>query len=377
MKKKTNACLFLIGISLFGCDSAKSPVSLISNVDTDFPITEELEFKPFNKYEILETGHCMIDDSILWYFSGSDKHSIGSCYHLNTGEKLSTIAMKGNAANEFVNLGNPSSSRITDDSIQLHSSYFDKKSDVIKTFAIKDIIENKPMNERQFSVAMVPDSINATQFMKLPNGSILATIDGSYGKKPLPEKFDINNKSFVIINNNEVKGYETINYDSFDVKITDPESNSNPNFVIKNAYSTGNIVTRGNDMAAFSACYQFILYTFDLKRGSIINEKRYTEMKSDGGAMTTNEMEMLIGIMKSNDKYIYCAVVGYFSKKDKELGLRKRALFVFDWNLNPIKKFNLPSKKNTRHIISEDCSSIYIGEYTDEGFVLTKADLNI
>lgn len=64
-------------------------------IDADFPITEKLEFKPFNKYDILDEGNCMIDDSILWYFSRYDNHNIGFCYDLRTGEKLSTIAMKG------------------------------------------------------------------------------------------------------------------------------------------------------------------------------------------------------------------------------------------------------------------------------------------
>ena len=49
--------LLLISLSFFSCNSAvKNQAAPISNIDTDFPITEELEFTPFNKFDILEIG---------------------------------------------------------------------------------------------------------------------------------------------------------------------------------------------------------------------------------------------------------------------------------------------------------------------------------
>lgn len=371
MNKKTTFILFLIGISFFSCNNNKNSIITISNIDADFPSSEKLEFKSFNKYDSLDKGGCMIDDSILWYFSRYDKDNIGFCYNLNTGEKLSTIAMKGKAAHEFIDcIFNYS--KMTNDSIQLYTGLR-----TIKTFSKKDIVENKPMNEREFSVTTINDSISTQKFIKLPNGNAVATIGGEIDKNSLPEKYDINNKSIAIINNNKVKGYQTIDYDSFDVKVPDSKDFGSK-AVIKNAYLQGSIENRGNDLAVFSVRYQFILYTLDLNRGNVIKEKRYTNMQmGQSFSQTTNDMEMRIIAMKSDDKYIYCVVEAYFSKEDKELGILKKALFVFDWDLNPIKRFDLPNEKNTQHIISADCKSIYISEFTEEGLILKKADLDI
>lgn len=371
MNKKTTFILFLIGISFFSCNNNKNSIITISNIDADFPSSEKLEFKTFNKYDILEEGGCMIDDSTLWYFSRHDKDNIGFCYNLNTGEKLSTIAMKGKATNEFIDC-DYRLSKIAGDSIHLYTGLR-----TIKTFAKKDIIENKPMNKRGFSVTTINDSISTHRFIKLPNGYAVVPIGGAIDKNSLPEKYDINNKSIAIINNNEVKGYQTINYDSFDVKVPDSKDFGSK-AVIKNAYLQSSIENRGNDLAVFSVRYQFILYTLDLNRGNVIKEKRYTNMQmGQSFSITTNDMKMRIIAMKSNDKYIYCVVEAYFSKEDKESKQLKKALFVFDWDLNPVKRFELPYEENTQHIISSDCKSIYIGEYTEEGLILTKADLNI
>lgn len=374
MKNNTKLLLFLIGVSFFSCNGAGSPSNFISNFDKDFPVSEKLDFKPFNKYDILKSGYYMIDDSILWYFPHYDENIIGCCYDLNSGEELSTIAMRGNAAHELVDL-NFYASKMIGDSIQLYS-----RSDIIKTFAKKDIIDGKPMNERAFSVITPPDSINIGRMVKLPNGSVIGTIRGTQGQNPPPEIFNINNKSIFIFNNNEVTGYETINHDSFDLKMSSKELEDNTsNYMIKQTYAESVIELKGNDMAVFSPVYQFILYTFDINSGTVVKEKRYTDMKSSGVShMTANEMEMRMGYMKSNDKYIFCPAYGYFSKEDKELKLKKRALFVFDWDLNPIKRFELPNADGIFFIISNDCSSIYTGMLSDEeGLILTKADIEI
>lgn len=378
MNKKVNFLLFLIGITFFSCESAKNPMDFISNIDTDFPITEKLEFKPFNKYDILTDEYCMIDDSVLWNFFGSGERSVvGYCYDLNTGKQLSTIAMKGNAANEFTSVYF-FHNKMMGDSIQLDTHISGRFG--LKTFAKKDIIENKPMNERGFSVVTAPETIKAGRMIKLPNGSLLVTIRGTQGESPQPKESDINYKSIAILTGNEVKAYDPIDYDSFDLKMTSRELEQNePKYMIKNDYASADIEIKGNDVAAFSVLYQFILYTLDLNSGNVIKEKRYTNMVSSGVShYTTNDMEMRMGLMESNDKYIFCPVSGYFSKEDKELKLKKRALFVFDWDLNPIKRFELPSEKESFYIISTDCSSIYLGVSSEEeGLILSKADLKI
>ena len=81
--------------------------------------------------------------------------------------------------------------------------------------------------------------------------------------------------------------------------------------------------------------------------------------------------------MKTNDKYILCLVRGYFSEADKESMQNKRAIFVFDWDLNPIKKFDLPYREKGYYTVSNDGSAVYFRESSEDGLSLYKADLNI
>lgn len=91
---------------------------------------------------------------------------------------------------------------------------------------------------------------------------------------------------------------------------------------------------------------------------------------------TTNDRRLSIGIMKTNDKYILCTAYGYFSEEDKDAKLSKGAVFVFDWELNPIKKFALPDNLHAFYSISNNCKSIHYCESKEDGLTLYKADLN-
>ncbi len=55
----------------------------------------------------------------------------------------------------------------------------------------------------------------------------------------------------------------------------------------------------------------------------------------------------------------------------------KEAIFVFDWQLNPIKKFDLPDRKNGYYGLSNNGRSVYFCEFNEDGLTLYKADLNI
>lgn len=370
--KKDHFLLLLIAFSLVGCNNAgKKSTSALSNIDVDFPTSEQLELKPFNRYDILGNGLCVIDSSLLWYVEDG-KDDFGACYDLNTGKKLSVIASKGRAANELIELVGFS---VMKDSVLLYAN-----RNTIKTFAKKDIVDNMPMGNRKPSVTRAPDEIYVDQMTKLPNGSVLATIRPAFEFEK--EKMnEVNKSSVVVINNYDVIPYETIQYESFDVgKGTDKQINAND--LIKWSYAQGIIAIKGNDMAVFSVNNQFILYTFDINTGKVVNEKRYTRILRDRNDMSltsTNDRGQSIRFMKVNDKNILCLVYGYLSDVDKNLERSKEAIFVFDWDLKPVKKFDLPNPEGKvgYYCISDDCSSVYFCENGEEGLTLHKADLNI
>lgn len=377
MKTKTQFLLLLISISFFSCNSAiKNQATSISDIDTDFPITEELEFTPFNKFDILEIGGCMIDDSILWFVRREENDDdFGSCYNLNIGEKLSIIASKGRAANELIELED---FQIIGDSVQFYAY-----PNIIKTFAKKEIIANVPMGERKFSVTIVPDSIWVRRMVKLPNGSVLATIMPALSEFEQAKMNEFNQKSVAIFNNKEANSYETINYESFDLgKAKGMELSAND--LIKCAYADGCIAIKDNDMAVFSVSHQFILYTFDINSGNVVKEKRYTKIQREEvrdetstSLSTTNDRELEINNIKTNDNYILCDVRESFFDEDKESKQYKEAIFVFDWDLNPVRKFDLPNRKNGCYRLSNDGSSVYFCEFSEDGLILHKANLNI
>ena len=380
MKKRTHFLLLLICISFLSCNKApKNQATPISDIDTDFPVTEKLEFKPFNKYDILEIGFCMIDDSTLW-FVNEGKYDFGSCYNLNTGEKLSIVASKGRAAYELTYLD---AFNMVGDSVQFHTN-----RNMIKTFAKQDIINNVPISDRKFSVITAPDSIKVYRMVKLPNGSVLTTLQPALYGFEKENTNEFNQKTVAIFNNKEANSYEIINYESFDIKKAEG-SELPANELIKCAYTDGDIVVKDNDMAIFSVSHQFIIYTFDINTGNIVNEKRYTKMQReksrDTSSMSTtmttvttmNDKQIDIHSIKTNNKYILCSVEGYFSKDDKDSKLCKEAIFVFDCQLNPIRKFDLPNRENGYYTISNDCKSVYFCEFNEEGLTLHKADLNI
>lgn len=372
MKNKALFLLLLVAISFFCCKSAiEIPAIPISNIDIDFPITETLEFKPFNKYDIFTEGFRVIDDSILWSFE-EGKYDFGSCYNLDTGEKLATIVSRGRAANELTRL---EYFDIIGDSVLLYAG-----QNTIKTFAKKDIIDNIPMGERKFSVITAPDSILVYRMAKLPNGSVLATIEPALDEFNKGKINEFNQKSVALFTNKEANSYETINYESFDIEEAESAELST-NDLIKCAYSNGAIGVKNSDMAVFSVWGQFILYTFDIKNGNVVNEKRYTKMQRTTGGKgtfkTTNDRHLSIEYMQTNDKYIMCAVYGYLSEEDRKNKLTKAAIFVFDWELNPIKRFDFSVPQNIYYTISKDCSSVYSCELNEEGLLLYKADLNI
>lgn len=374
MKTKILLLLFSTFILIFYCcqNSTKKSHTLIKIISSDFPVAEELKFASFNKYEIFEeSGGCVIDDSILWHFENG-QNDFGYCYDLNTGERLSVIALKGDSSNQLKGLNGFDA---TGDSLHLYES-----QNTIKSFAKKDIINNTPSEDRQCSITTISNNILVSRIAKLPNGSTIATLRPAIFE--FEKKFNnkINEGSIVLLQGNQAKVYETINYDSFNVEKA--KSNEFPaNDLIKWAYAQGSIAVKDNNTVAFSVNDQFILYTLDLNTGEVTNEKRYSTIRRDGGEMTfstTNDNYLNVLYMKANEKYILCEVNGYFSEENKNSGEIEKAIFVFDWNLNPIKMFKLPIQTEGYYRISNGCDAVYFcKQHSRNGITLYKANLNI
>lgn len=375
MMKKLSVLMFLATLFFFNCSSpnVESPISEIS---VEFPTSEKLELKFFNKYNALsQIEDCFVDDSVLWVVSNHEDH-FGYCFDLTTGAQLSVIGMKGKASYEFNGVNKI---LLSGDSIQFHTD-----RDVIKTFAKKDIIEDQQMDQRKFSSTPPLDTIFVCEKIKLPNGSVLATMCGAkFGRIPSDEAsfrrssaLELNKQMVAVLDSKEVNSYKTIHYEKFN--ITEGDSGiEDLDFKIKHTFALSHIGLKSNDMAVFSLERQFLLYTFDLNSRKVVKEKSYANLLADQFSIV-NDRRLRNLNMKCNDNYIVCYVNGYLSKEDKESKTLKNAIFVFDWDLNPIKKFDLPCSGGSRdpYFISEDCQAVYFYKMEEDGLTLSKADLN-
>lgn len=381
--------MIIINISCSGAPKKNDSKISISDINTDFSNSETLKLSHFRDYMNIYGGITCFDDSVIWANSGST-YNIGYCYDLNTGKKLSTIADIGKAAYEFTRHPN-----LYYDNDYIHAYYESGSKHYIKSFSKKDIIENKPMNERNFSVVTVPDSICVFRATKLPNGSILVNIEPTKYSPLFYRKYKFNTNSVAVINSEEANSYETIDYKSFNSEKDESTEKFNLDEVVENAklcdkikmsYAQGEFCAKGSEIVAFTMYNQFILYTFDINTGKVLNEKRYTEALDDeipSSFMTINSMKQKITKIKANDKHIVCLVKGFFSEKDKVAKIYKEAIFVFDWDLNPIKRFNLPDSPSLPHdesiknIISADGKTLYQCHYHSEGITVSKASLEV
>lgn len=379
MKKNRLILLLFIMISFFSCSNAdKNQIILNSDISTDFPISSKLDFKRFNKYNLQAASikDCIIEDSTLWITTMLDPNNFGYCFNLNTGKELSVIANRGKAANEFLVMYK---AVISGDSIQLYSGINE-----IKTFAKKDIIENKPMYERNYSYIAPPDTLFTSNQIKLADGSVLATVatdkisysDFTVGGGHNPDA-EFNEESVAVFNNDKVNLYETIKYDSFNSE--GDASEKEKNMALKYSYSASHIGLNDNDMAIFALRSKLILYTFNLNNKKVVKEKRYGKI-TVGKSWIKDDMDLITHSIKCSDKYIVCIVSGYLNEKDKESKILKDAILVFDWALNPIKRFDLEEKegiKRNNYFISEDCNAVYFYEEQEDGITLFKSDLGL
>lgn len=367
--------VLLFALTLLSCgENKRVNEGPISDINKDFTDTKNIKQKKYKDLDILAYGISYIEDSKLWLFAGGGRsNELGICYDLETGTKVSPIAMLGKASYELMDI---EGLQFAGDSLQ-----FTVPRGAIKTFSRKEIMSNIAMNERTFSVVNSPDTIASIRMIKLPNNSIVANIQAPDIAHPRYKKFDINKGDIVIYNKKEANSYNTIDYECFNLPMDKSQASSAELAKIdkiKRAYSDGEICIKGNDKAVFSVQGQFMLYIFDMNNKCVVNKKVYTDMFYDEDKHTDFSPKISIESLKSNDDYIFCYTRGFFTAKDKENNEKKEVVFVFDWDLNPVKRFNLASQENEgNYVISVDSNSIYFIEPSKLGLTLYKSEFDL
>lgn len=372
--KNTFLLLLTIVVSSSMTLNAQKKKFPISEIEKDFPTETKLTFQKLGTYDL--TGICYhIDNHIAWIQTDDrdeEEKYIGYCYNINTGKQISPIASK--TENKELK-----SIDFKGDSIMIYWY-----PNTIKVIAKNDIINNILPEKRKVANIPAPTGFLISRMLKLPNGSILATIRPALTEKEKMRVNGINKNSVILFNKQEAKFFQTIDYNSFDI----PQGSAHQtpsNELIKWSYAQGIQQYKNNDKAVFSVHEQFIIYTLDLNTGKVENEKRYTKMQRTNeeeiSFFTTNDKNLSVLNIASNNRYIICHARGYFSEEDKKQHTQKEALFVFDWNLKPVKRFALTEDGSNCNFCyyrtDEDCQTIYFFKHSEEGVTTYKAMLNL
>ena len=396
MTKRCRFLWLLFGIFIFDSHLAvcSSPPTRL-NMNTDFTVVEKVELKPFKTYDGLKAWHTwIIDGSLLYVIDHDPWNDLGTCYDFDTGKKLSVLAKHGKAPYELSDKISYKTIHVTKDFIvfvpaktiakTVSNKYIPVRENAIKVFAKKDMINNVPVKDRKVIIPAFPDSVWVEQATILPNGAIVAIMP-----PPAPDlqklekdaRTGMEKKTLMVLGQKGVTYHETLPGDGFPEYNPSLGSKFTPYVTMKRSNARGLFRTRGNDMAVFAVDGQFMLYTFDFNSGKVKNVKRYTDiLPLNGGNEVGNDMGLRVVCLEVTDNHIFCLVSGYFSEADKQSKTDRSAVFVFDWNLKPIKKFELPKLTKGYYTIPMDGSAVYfkqVDKENDKNTLLYKADLKI
>lgn len=380
MKTKI-AYLFLLGLLTVACSKQpnQSQTIPLSDINADFPVAEKIEYHPIQKFDIYTSGGIDIKDSILW-LTYIEAPIVGHAYNLYTGEQIAPIAASGRALNE-IEYG-WEKYEITNDSI----FFMFNSVGMVKGFALKDILNNQPMGERKAVIQTVPDSIRISKLDKLPDGSVLISIQSFSHIKTRTQ--GMKEQSFAYYDGKNLTGFQPYPFDRLNLS-TNCDDEQLLQDVLKLAFTQGNISFKNNNEFAGTVSDQFIVYTFNKEEGKIMHLKQYTTIvyQTDSGAnsynyITDNERHISLSSVQTDNQYIVCMGSGYFTQEEAEAKKAKIALFVFDWNLNPIKRIDIKKQKQNENNIMMykvdlDQRRIYCIESGKEGLSIYEADLNL
>ncbi len=396
MKKRYRFLWLLFGIFIFDSHLAvcSSPPTRL-DMKRDFTVVEKVELKPFKTYDGLKAWHTwIIDGSLLYVIDHDPWNDLGTCYDFDTGKKLSVLAKHGKAPYELSDKISYKTIHVTKDFIvfvpaETIAKTVSRKAvytreNAIKVFAKKDMINNVPLKDRKVIIPAFPDSVWVEQATILPNGAIVAIMP-----PPAPDlqklekdaRTGMEKKTLMVLGQKGVTYHETLPGDGFPEYNPSLGSKFTPYVTMKRSNARGLFRTRGNDMAVFAVDGQFMLYTFDFNSGKVKNVKRYTDiLPLNGGNEVGNDMGLRVVCLEVTDNHIFCLVSGYFSEADKQSKTDRSAIFVFDWNLKPIKKFELSKLTKGYYTIPMDGSAVYfkqLDKENDKNTLLYKADLKI
>lgn len=340
MKQK----LFLILLLLTSCTSTnnKQEAAIIHDLNVDFPTADTISMEMIQKFDITPVVYSFaVKDSTMFVLEKS-KENFGHCYSLSTGKELSTLLGRGKAAYEMTSIP-PSEIFFCGDSIQ----FANEDLRLIKTIAINDIL-SKPLGDRKFTTISLPDTIPAYSFSKIGNEMIIGNLFSPVGEDDCRYFIYDGGKVFYFGNFNKDMLSPKTNFKEIDYRMAEAQFASHGNKVVTTTEGKG-----------------VILQVIDVDKKIIEKERYYINKKGEPSP------NYGVTEIRCDAKYIYCVISIMNKEKTKEAGERinNRYILVFDWDLNPIKKYyqSVLPMGSCRYSYSEDCKYAYYLTNPDGG----------
>lgn len=344
MKKTLIASLFL----LFGCSAPNG--ELISDLNKDFPAADTL------KGEILwegneEIGRCdnfIVYDTLLFIDEMNPDYNL-SCYNVNSAELLFRYITKGRASNELIFVS----------SIDVYNKdYFqlpERKS--IKCFRIDDIMKQTPdlevLNFVKSSKLLIYNEylLNDSTLVANDMGSTMKYIfQHGKGDEAVTNKIGKFTKDYIDIK-------EGVTSDSLALS----------------AYMSKFTYNKSKNRLCAASVEGILFDLIDVKSQTIDKTKCYSKSKveisnyNSTPGITTIRGETLMNL-SSDDKYIYAL---YKLAKNME-----NIILVFDWELNPVKKYYVSGEYcHDFNTFSTDSKYLYSISKPKAGMRLVKYEL--
>ena len=348
--------LILILLFIVSCTSnSKQDGIIIHDLDKDFPTTENISFSPIQSFEIMsQILNFAVKDSSMFMLE-RNTNDFGHCYNINSGKVISTLIGKGRAQNEMANV---IGIELHGDSIMFKPSFFLER---IKIFATKDIL-TKPMGDRKCSTVEIPDSLTSFNFIRIEKDKLFGLYEN---------RFDDRNEIFFTLDDKGASLFGEIKKELFEDELSNSDMRSHTNNELFINYKNKIVASRGNGL---------LLEVIDVNNNTTDFSRYYNKIKvKTKGAYTSISATGALSAFSLIDiscdaKNIYCLSHEGINDED-EFGL---FVYVFDWELNPVKKYELQSSHSDtycQYYLSEDGKSIYYLTIEDEKQELFMAEI--
>lgn len=323
-----------------------SPKELMSNLLTDFPKSEELtKVSESQISELYAPNEFILKDSLLFVFEQGDNFFI-RCININTKKELARIN-KGNANNEMTNVG--TMALYGNDSLTAIDF-----GNTVKTFSIKDMISGQP-----FTASVIMPTKN------VPSFSFVRTNDDEYFCSG--QNDSLNN--YFIIKGDKLEAFGKENNE---LSILDKSIDISPMLLWARELKSN----KEQEKAISATRLGLLFEVIDLKKKCVDAHKYYEKINFKMGSQGIEVAPITMRNIFCSKDNIFIILAEQTSPTGESYRTAKfnYSMLTFDWELNPLKKYNLNTPSQSRFYVSSDGENLMVLSTEDEekGYLLTK-----